>query len=94
MSRMPAHARTSGLETFRAVLRRHNPGFDVIFEIEGDDRTDDALPRKVGRGFTAPQDADPLLNRIDVSAPPIRAANHDRVDEPDKNLTSVGSRKG
>jgi hypothetical protein len=45
---MPAHARRSGLEALRAVLRAENPGFDFVFEIEGsdDDRKQAELPEE------------------------------------------------
>jgi hypothetical protein len=32
---MSANARQAGLEAFRAVLRRHHPGCDVVFDLAG-----------------------------------------------------------
>jgi hypothetical protein len=43
---MTAEARRAGLEVLREVIRRHNPGFDVVFEIGSD------LPQATTQGAT------------------------------------------
>lgn len=86
---MPPSARRAGLDALRAVLRRRNPGLDVVFELEGDDRVDDPLTREIPRPLTTPEDAGPALDRVDVTPTPTRPANHDAVDEPGEDLPGL-----
>ena len=83
---MPSTARRSGLEALRGVLRRRNPGFDVVFEVEGADLVDDPATGKVSGPLAAPEDASPLIDRIDVATTASGATDEDAVDETAKNL--------
>jgi hypothetical protein len=83
---MTATARRSGLETLRAVLRRRNPGFDAVFEVERHDRVDDTATGKVGRSLAAPQDPGAAVDRIDVTAATARTLHEHDVDEAAENL--------
>jgi hypothetical protein len=78
---MTPHARRCGLEALRGVLRRHNPGFDAVFELERDDRAGDTSAGEIGRRLAAPEDAGPVSDRIDVAATTAGTAHHHAVDE-------------
>ena len=69
---IPPQAKRSGLDARRAVLRRNNPGFDAIIEIERDDLARDASAGEVGRGLATPQDPHAGLDRVDVAAAAVR----------------------
>lgn len=92
---MPSQARRSGLEALRAVLRRRNPGFDVIFaEVERSNLIDDATAGEVGGGLPAPEDADAALNRVNVSPPAAGLADENAVEEAGENLPPVVGGEG
>ena len=86
---MSASARESGLDAFRAVLRRRNPGFDVIFEDKGVDLVDHPAPGEVGGCFAAPQDSSAALDGIDVTAAAAGPAYERGVDEAGENLSTI-----
>ncbi len=78
---MPSQARRSGLDAFRAVLRRRHPGLDVVFDLERDDRVHDPAAGEVGRPLTPPQDTGPLLDRVGVAPTTGAAPDEHAVDE-------------
>ena len=89
MTRMPDSTRQAGLVVLRGVLRRRNPGFDVIFEFERTDFIDDPTTGKVGRRLTAPEDASAVGDRIAIATTAAGTANEDAVDEAAENLPLV-----
>lgn len=86
---MPSYARQAGLEALRAVLRRHHPGLDVIFELEREDGAHDTPAREIRGSLTAPQDSRPVSDGVDVPAAALRAADHNGVDETCQDLSPV-----
>jgi hypothetical protein len=91
---MSAHARRNGLEALRAVLRRHNPGFDAVFEIERGDRAGDTAAREVGGCLASPEDASAVGDRVDIAAPPTRPAHDHAVDEPGEDFAPIVGGEG
>src|ERR1019366_1564961 len=76
---MSTEARRSGLEALRAVLRRRNPGFDVVFKLEADDLVHDSPFREVDRSLPTPEDARSPLDGVHVAATAAGRPDHDRV---------------
>ncbi len=88
-SPMPPSARRAGLDALGAVLRRHNPGLAVVFELEADDRVHNPATRQINGTLAAPQDTDAPGDRIDVAATPPRAADHHTVQEAGEDLPAI-----
>lgn len=92
---MPESARRSGLDALRGVLRRRNPGFDVVFgEVEGADLVDDPAPGEIVGSLTTPEDAGAVGSRIDVDAAAPRLPDEQAVDEAGENLAAIVSGEG
>ena len=90
---MPADARRSGLDVLRAVLRRRHPGYDVIIEVETDDRVHDTATREIRGTLPAPQHPDSTVHRIDVAATTLGGPHHDAVDEAAEDLPPLVDRE-
>lgn len=86
---MTLDARRSGLDAFRAVLRRRNPGTDVVFKLERHDRVDDPTTGEIGRALTTPEDPDTVGDGFAVAPAAAVSPNEHRIDEPADDLTAL-----
>jgi hypothetical protein len=91
---MSHEARRAGLEALRAVLRRRHPGFDVVFELEGDDRVHNSATGKIGGALSPPKDSGTTSDGIDVAAAAARGTNHHAVDEPAEHFPALVDAEG